>query len=132
MKARRLIFTAGPWNLKWGDCSEPRQVAGVRVAEEILGREGGGGALVVLADGRFALTGATFAAGTARALKRYARSRARYGHRSDRAWLLIVTEELRLRSWMRRLPPTEGRIRRSSASSTSRAHTEPAVLSRRQ
>lgn len=95
MRARRLIFTTGPWHADWGEQDEPRQVLGVQVARELLRREGGGGTLVVLADGRLALTGATFAAGPARALMRHARRRSRSAPESDRAWLLTVVEELR-------------------------------------
>lgn len=98
MRARRLIFTAGPWHSDWGEQDEPRQVVGIQVARELLRREGGGGALVALADGRFALTGATFAVGSARALMRHARRQSRCAPESDRAWLLTVTEELRGRS----------------------------------
>src|SRR5690606_28298898 len=85
MRARRLIFTTGPWHSDWGEQDEPRQVVGIQVARELLRREGGGGALVVLADGRFALTGATFAAGSARALMRHASRRSRCAPDGDRA-----------------------------------------------
>ena len=59
---------------------------------------GDGGALVELADGRFALTGTTYAAGTARALKRHLRRRSRLVSEDDRAWLSTVIEELSRRS----------------------------------
>lgn len=118
MRAHRLIFTAGPWHCDWGNQDEPRQVSGVQVAKELLRREGGGGALVLLADGRFALTGITYAAGTARALMRHARRRSRCGPEADRVWLLIVTEELSRRS-RRRLRPARGRRRRSSPTPSS-------------
>jgi hypothetical protein len=92
MKARRLIFTAGPWHSAWGEQDEPREVSGIRVVRELLRSDGG--ALVQLADGRFALTGTTYAAGTARALKRHLRRRSRLVPEGDRAWLSIVIEEL--------------------------------------
>jgi len=98
MRAHRLIFTTGPWHSHWGEHDEPRQVVGIQVAGELLRREDGGEALVALADGRFALTGATFAAGSAGALMRHARRQSRCAAESDRAWLLAVTKELRGRS----------------------------------
>lgn len=122
-----MIFTAGPWHSDWGDQGEPRQVSGIQVARELLRREGGGGALVVLADGRFALTGPTYAAGTARALMRHVRRRSRRAPVGYRAWLLVVAEELRRRSWSRR-QPGDGHSRPSLATTpSSRTDTEPAT-----
>jgi cell volume regulation protein A len=89
-----LVFTTGPWRSDWGDHDEPRQVSGIPVAKELLRREGGGGTLVLLADNRFALTGTTYAAGTAHALTRHARRRSQCLPEGDRAWLLSVVEEL--------------------------------------
>lgn len=135
MRSHRLIFTAGPWHADWGEQDEPHQVSGIQVARELLRREGGGGALVVLADGRFALTGPTYAAGTARALMRHVRRRSRSASDDYRVWLLVVTEELRRRSWKRRRPVADGPSRHALASSpASRTDTEPgaAVLPRRQ
>ncbi len=103
MKARRPIFTAGPWRSDWGEQDVPREVFGIRVAREIL--RGRGAALVQLADGRFALTGATYATGTARALMRHVRSRARLVPERDRAWLSNVIEELGRRPSPTSSPP---------------------------
>ncbi len=108
MRARRKIFTAGRWHPAWGDPDRPRHVANIKVARGLLRREGGGGALVILTDGRYALTGATFAIGTARAVMRDARSRSRTASAGERAWLLVVSEELRRRSRKRRLSPGKG------------------------
>jgi len=103
MRAHRMIFTAGPWHPDWGDQDHPRYVASIKVAKSLLHRAGGGGALVILTDGRFALTGSTYAVGTARAVMRDARSRSRTASVGERAWLLTVSEELRRRSRKRRL-----------------------------
>lgn len=103
-----MIFTAGPWHPDWGDQDHPRHVAGIKVARGLLRREGGGGALVILTDGRFALTGSTYTIGTARAVMRDARSRSRIASVGERAWLLMVAEELRRRSRKRRLSSSEG------------------------
>lgn len=102
MKAHRMIFTTGPWNPNWGDHDHPRHVANIKVAGNLLHREGGGGALVILTDGRFALVGSTYAIGTARAVKRDARSKSRTASVGERAWLLTVSEELGRRSRKRR------------------------------
>jgi hypothetical protein len=119
MRAHRSIFTAGPWQPEWGDPNQPRQVSDSPVARKLLRREDCGGALVVLADSRFALTGDTYAAGTARALMRHARSRSRCTSGKERAWLLLVTDELNSRSHKRRLGSTGGRSRRSLATPSS-------------
>ena len=103
MRAHRPIFTVGPWDSDWGAQDEPREVSGVQVARELL--RGAGGALVELADGRFALTGTTYAAGTARALKRHLRRRSRLVSEGDRAWLSTVIEELSRRSSPAASPP---------------------------
>lgn len=108
MRAHRMIFTAGPWHPDWGDQDHPRHVANIKVARGLLRREGGGGALVILTDGRFALTGSTYAIGTARAVMRDASSRSRTASVGERAWLLMVSEELRRRSRKRRLSSGEG------------------------
>jgi hypothetical protein len=103
MRTHRPIFTAGPWHSDWGAQDEPREVSGIQVARELL--RGRRGALVQLADGRFALTGTTYAAGTARALKRHLRRRSRLVSEDDRAWLSIVIEELGRRPSPASSPP---------------------------
>jgi hypothetical protein len=108
MRAHRMIFTAGPWHPDWGDQDRPRHVAGIKVARGLLHRESGGGGLVILTDGRFALTGSTYAIGTARAVMRDARSKSRAASVGERAWLLMVAEELRRRSRKRRFSSGEG------------------------
>ena len=92
MRAHRPIFTVGPWDSDWGAQDEPREVSGVQVARELL--RGDSAALVELADGRFALTGTAYAAGTVRALKRHLRRRSRLVSEGDRAWLSSVIDEL--------------------------------------
>lgn len=94
MKARRPVLSTGPWNSEWGEAEAPEQVSGIEVTEVVLRRDGGEGALVALVDGRFALTGSTFAAGTALALMRHARQRSRHPREADSTWLLAVAEEL--------------------------------------
>lgn len=108
MRAHRKIFTTGRWHPAWGDQDHPRHVSNIKVASRLLHREGGGGALVILTDGRYALTGSTYAIGTARAVMRDASSKSRTASVGERAWLLMVSEELRRRSRKRRLSSGEG------------------------
>jgi cell volume regulation protein A len=51
------VYTARPWDSADGDPAHPRQVGGNRVVEHIRTRRDVPGALVVLDDGRFAVTG---------------------------------------------------------------------------
>jgi cell volume regulation protein A len=51
------VYTARPWSADDGDAAHPREVAGNRVVEHLRTRRDVSGALVILADGRFAVTG---------------------------------------------------------------------------
>jgi potassium/hydrogen antiporter len=51
------VYTARPWSDADGDPAHPRQVAGNEVVEHLRTRRDVPGALVILADGRFAVTG---------------------------------------------------------------------------
>ena len=51
------IYTARPWSAADGDPAHPREVAGNEVVEHLRTRRDVPGALVILADGRFAVTG---------------------------------------------------------------------------
>jgi cell volume regulation protein A len=51
------VYTARPWSEKDGDPAHPREVAGVPVVEHLRTRRDVPGALVILADGRFAVAG---------------------------------------------------------------------------
>ena len=51
------VYTARPWSEEDGDPAHPRQVAGNEVVEHLRTRRDVPGALVILADGRFAVTG---------------------------------------------------------------------------
>jgi potassium/hydrogen antiporter len=82
------VFTSRPWNdERDGDPGYPREVDGVAVREHLRTRRDRRGALVVLVDGRYALTGATLAVGGPRQLQAYARRRlAREKDDMVRAW----------------------------------------------
>jgi potassium/hydrogen antiporter len=82
-----LVATSGPWIESEGDAAFPREVAGVTVAEQLRTRVDRAGALVTLADGRYAFTGPVFGIGSASALQ--AQARRRLAHASselERAW----------------------------------------------
>ncbi len=51
------IYTARPWGAEDGDPAHPQAVGGVNVVEHVRTRRDVPGALVVLEDGRYAVTG---------------------------------------------------------------------------
>jgi len=65
-----------PWGVDDGDPSDPDLVAGSPVIERLRTRDDTDGALVVLEDGRYAVTGLSVAVGPAEILARYAQRRA--------------------------------------------------------
>jgi hypothetical protein len=86
------VFSSRPWDEERdGDPAHPDTIDGVEVREHLRTRHDVRGALVVLVDGRYALTGPTLAAGAARQLQAYARRRlARETDDTTRAWLQEV------------------------------------------
>jgi potassium/hydrogen antiporter len=85
---RPAIFTVRPWSDRDGDPGDPKRVGGTAVARTLRTRRGRAGALVQLADGRFAATGDGIAAvGGPRQLFRYCRERIdRAEDQQARAW----------------------------------------------
>jgi potassium/hydrogen antiporter len=89
------VSTSGPWRAEDGDPAYPRQVGGTPVVEQLLTRTDRPGALVALADGRYAFTGAIVSIGSARAVRRAARERlGRARSDPERAWWREVVGEL--------------------------------------
>ena len=87
LRSGSAVFTTRPWNEADGDAGFPKDVQGVPVAEQLRTRRDTRGALVVLVDGRFAVTGPLLAMGGPLQLQRYARRR--LGAEEDaaaRAW----------------------------------------------
>jgi cell volume regulation protein A len=82
------VFTSRPWDEERdGDPAYPDELLGVGVLEHLRTRRDRRGALLALADGRYAVTGPTLAAGGARQLQAYARRRlARETDETARAW----------------------------------------------
>jgi potassium/hydrogen antiporter len=75
LRSGSSVFTTRPWTEADGDAGFPEDVEGVPVSEQIRTRRDQRGALVVLVDGRFAVTGPRLALGGPLQLQRYARRR---------------------------------------------------------
>ncbi len=88
LAGRSPIFTVKPWRTQAGDPAAPREIEGMEVIRRLRTRRDEPGALVLLADGRFAVTGdGVVASGGQRQLFRYCRDRIRRAEtRSARAW----------------------------------------------
>ncbi len=67
------IFSSGPWREADGDPARPELVRGVEVLERLRTRRDTPGALVTLADGRYAFTGPVMAVGSRAAVQEAAR-----------------------------------------------------------
>jgi potassium/hydrogen antiporter len=87
LRSGSSVFTTRPWTEGDGDAGFPKDVEGVPVAEQVRTRRDTPGALVMLVDGRFAVTGPRLALGGPLQLQRYARRR------------LAVEEEAAARAW---------------------------------
>jgi potassium/hydrogen antiporter len=75
MRAGQAVFTTRAWADSDGDAGFPKEIAGVPVLERVRTRRDTRGALVVLEDGRFAVTGPLLAIGGPLQVQRYARRR---------------------------------------------------------
>jgi cell volume regulation protein A len=81
------IFSTGRWSPDEGDPARPETVNALQVIDRLRTRRDVPGALVALADGRFAYTGPTKAIGSARQLQDAARKQlARSATDTERAW----------------------------------------------
>ena len=77
LRASSVSFTVRPWNDEDGDPAHPSTIGGHEVLEHVRTRRDRRGALVVLDDGRLAVTGPLVAVGTPIALQTFARRRLR-------------------------------------------------------
>jgi cell volume regulation protein A len=85
-----------PWSSENGNPADPDLLGGVLVAERLRARSDRQGALVVLEDGRYAVTGATVAIGPADVVRRYAnRLLARASTADDEQWWREVAAAMR-------------------------------------
>jgi cell volume regulation protein A len=85
--SRPAVTSVRPWQDAYGNPSRPTQIGGQEVVDQLRTRRDEPGALVALADGRFAVTGRLLAVGPAGELQAVARRRlARAETAGDRAW----------------------------------------------
>lgn len=85
--ARAPVFSVRPWSPGDGDPADPDEIGGVPVVDRLRTRRDVPGALIALADGRYAVTGPFVALGGARSLELHARRR--LAHATDdgeRGW----------------------------------------------
>ena len=87
IQGRPPVFTARPWRDADGDPSAPTGVAGEPVAELLRERRDIPGALVVLTDGRYAVTGPVLAVGGREDLAVWAKRRLASAEGDERPWL---------------------------------------------
>jgi cell volume regulation protein A len=72
---RSVIFSARPWEERDGNAAYPESLEGAAVIRHLRTRHDSPGALVLLDDGRYAITGPALAVGAAAQIQRYARRR---------------------------------------------------------
>jgi potassium/hydrogen antiporter len=85
--SRPAVTSVRPWDPEDGNPSRPSKVAGLEVVDQLRTRRDQPGALVALADGRYAVTGRLLAIGPAGELQAVARRRlANAESAGDRAW----------------------------------------------
>ncbi len=82
------VFHTRPWNDEEdGDAQRPAEVTGLRVIDRVRSRRDVPGALVLLEDGRYAITGPVLAFGSRQALSDWVRRRIRAGvSDTERVW----------------------------------------------
>ncbi len=86
-RATAPIFTSRPWRPEDGAAAHPVRIGEIEVLEQLRTRRDEPGALVALADGRYAYTGPVTAIGSATQLQDAARRRLRIASTdSERAW----------------------------------------------
>jgi cell volume regulation protein A len=86
-RSRPSVTTVRPWEDGDGDMSHPREVQGRIVIDQLRTRRDEPGALVLLDDGRYAITGPLLAIGPAGELQHVVRRRlARAESSGERAW----------------------------------------------
>src|SRR3954449_11539260 len=81
------VFSTRPWRYEDGDPGRPTRVSGVEVVEQMRTRRDVPGAVVALADGRYAYTGPIVAIGSAQQVQEAARRRLRVAKAdADASW----------------------------------------------
>jgi cell volume regulation protein A len=81
------VFHTRRWSEEDGDAQRPTEVTGLRVIDRVRSRRDVPGALVLLEDGRYAVTGPVLALGSRQALSDWVRRRIRSGvGDTERVW----------------------------------------------
>jgi potassium/hydrogen antiporter len=94
--APEILLVTQPWEEEHGDPSDPDVLGGVPVLDRLRTRRDSGGALVLLEDGRYAVTGSSLTIGPAELLARYARRRSAANARdAEQTWWREVATALR-------------------------------------
>jgi potassium/hydrogen antiporter len=86
-RAHAPIFRVAPWPQDAGDAGHPSEIGGQEVVDILRVRRDAPGALVVLADGRYAVTSPALALGGRDDVIEWARRRLNGASDDDRAWL---------------------------------------------
>jgi cell volume regulation protein A len=87
VRSRPAVTTVRPWEESDGDPSRPSEISGQAVVDQLRTRRDEPGALVALADGRYAVTGRLLAIGPAAEVQSVARRRlGRASSPGERAW----------------------------------------------
>jgi cell volume regulation protein A len=81
------LFVVRPWRDEDGDASDPEAIVGEPIVERLRERRDRPGALVLLGDGRYAITGPILAIGSRDSVSQWARRRLRDADEHERAWL---------------------------------------------
>jgi potassium/hydrogen antiporter len=94
-RSRPSVTTVRPWEDGDGDMSRPKNVAGYEVVDQLRTRRDEPGALVLLEDGRYAITGPLLAIGPPQQLQDVTRRRlSRAATNAERAWWREVSGAL--------------------------------------
>lgn len=88
------VFSAWPWSESEGDAGRPERVRGIDVLTMLRIRRDRPGTLVLLADGRYAITGSHAAIGAPAALEDWVQRRLRHADSDERLWLQTVAGAL--------------------------------------
>ena len=89
-RAHAPIFRVAPWPADGGDPGRPDELGGETVVDVLRIRRDDPGALAVLEDGRYAITGPALAMGGRDDVIEWARRRLRGASDDERAWLQTV------------------------------------------
>src|SRR3954468_3008414 len=81
-----IVFSSRPWYFTDGDPGRPHHISGIEVIDQLRTRRDAPGAVVALADGRYAFTGKVVAVGSAQQVQDAARRRLRIADEADAAW----------------------------------------------